>query len=51
MQYLQQMQKEYGDVLDEVYKHFSEEVARDESEEEIKVALIRKTKCTENLHL
>lgn len=39
-----------GDVLDEIYKHFNEEDETDEDEGIIKVALIRKTKCTENLH-
>jgi len=37
-----------GDVLDEVYKHFPEDKEVDEGDEIIKVALIRKTKCTEN---
>ncbi len=39
-----------GDVLDEIYKNFKEETAKENDEEIIKVALIRKTKCTENLH-
>lgn len=37
-----------GDILDEIYKHFKEEDNIDEDEGTIKVALIRKTKCTEN---
>lgn len=39
-----------GDVLDEIYKHFKEEDETDNEDGIIKVALIRKTKCTENLH-
>lgn len=39
-----------GDVLDEIYKHFKEDDETDEEEGIIKVALIRKTKCTENPH-
>lgn len=39
-----------GDVLDEVYNHFPKEIMEEEGNDEIKVALIRKTKCTENLH-
>ena len=40
-----------GDVLDEIYKYFPKETEADEEGEVIKVALIRKAKCTENLHL
>lgn len=40
-----------GDVLDEIYKHFPKETEAKEDGEVIKVALIRKAKCTENLHL
>lgn len=40
-----------GDVLDEIYKYFPEENENAEDEGIIKVALIRKTKCPENLHL
>lgn len=39
-----------GDVLDEVYKYFPEENENDEDDSSIKVALIRKAKCTENHH-
>lgn len=39
-----------GDILDEIYKHFKDEDEIDEEEGTIKVALIRKTECTENLH-
>ncbi len=39
-----------GDVLDEVYKYFPEQKENEENSDIIKVALIRKTKCTENLH-
>ena len=42
--------KGIGDVLDEIYKNFPEEKENTEESEEIKVALIRKTKCTENHH-
>lgn len=40
-----------GDVLDEVYKYFPDEEEGNRQEDVIKVALIRKAKCTENLHL
>lgn len=40
-----------GDVLDEVYKYFPDEKEGNRQEDVIKVALIRKAKCTENLHL
>jgi len=39
-----------GDVLDEIYKHFKKEDETDDEDGIIKVALIRKTKCAENLH-
>lgn len=39
-----------GDVLDEIYKYFPEEEENDDDEGIIKVALIRKAKCTENHH-
>lgn len=39
-----------GDVLDEIYKYFKEENENDEDDSSIKVALIRKAKCTENHH-
>lgn len=39
-----------GDVLDEAYKYFPEEDERDKNDDVIKVAIIRKTKCTENHH-
>lgn len=44
------MQVGIGDVLDEIYNHFPEEKEKEEKENEIKVALIRKAKCTENHH-
>lgn len=40
-----------GDVLDEIYNHFPKEKEESDEGEAIKVALIRKTKCTESLHL
>lgn len=42
--------KGIGDVLDEIYKNFPEEKEEEQGNKEIKVALIRKTKCTENHH-
>lgn len=39
-----------GDVLDEIYNHFPAESEKESEEEIIKVALIRKAKCTENHH-
>ena len=38
-----------GDILDEIYNHFPEEKEDNEEDETIKVALIRKAKCAENL--
>ena len=39
-----------GDVLDEIYKHFKQDEDDKEDDDTIRVALIRKTKCTENHH-
>ncbi len=41
--------KGIGDVLDEIYKYFTESEKGEEESEIIKVALIRKAKCTANL--
>lgn len=37
-----------GDVLDEIYKYLPEKELGEDDEDTIKVALIRKAKCTEN---
>ena len=43
--------KGIGDILDEIYNHFPKQDKIEDDEEWIRVALIRKAKCTENHHL
>lgn len=50
MQYLLQTKRGCGDVLDEIYNHFPEKGINEDDEETIKVALIRKAKCTVSHH-
>ena len=43
MQYLQQMQQDFGDMLDEIVKLLPEKHVDEKEDDSIKVALIRKT--------
>ena len=42
MQYLQQMQQDFGDMLDEIVKLLPEKHEDEKEDDSIKVALIRK---------
>jgi predicted GTPase len=44
------MQAGIGDILDEIYNYFPKKTEEENDDEKVKVALIRKAKCAENLH-